>query len=87
MIEAAMYFVVLPMLSIAILLTTARLMIGPSIGDRVVALDLINTMGIGVICAYAIATDQPAFLDIAILLALLGFLGTIAFAYYIERRA
>lgn len=87
MIESVMYIVVLPTLSIAILLATVRLIMGPSIGDRVVALDLINTMGIGVICAYAIATDQPAFLDIAILLALLGFLGTIAFAYYIERRA
>jgi len=58
---------------------------GPSLPDRVMALDLLTTLGIGVIAVYAIATDQPAFLDVAIATALISFLGTVAFAYYIER--
>ncbi len=77
---------ILPLLSAAILLTFARLVRGPSLPDRVVALDLLSTLGIGVIAAYAIATDQPVFLDVASILALVTFLGTVAFAYYLEQR-
>jgi len=76
---------VLPALALAIVLTVIRLLRGPSLPDRVMALDLLTTLGIGVIAVYAIATDQPAFLDVAIATALISFLGTVAFAYYIER--
>ena len=78
---------ILPLLSTAILLTFVRLVRGLSLPDRVVALDLLSTLGIGVIAAYAIATDQPVFLDVASILALVSFLGTVAFAYYLEQRA
>ena len=77
---------ILPLLSAAILFTFVRLVRGPSLPDRVVALDLLSTLGIGVIAAYAIATDQPVFLDVASILALVTFLGTVAFAYYLEQR-
>lgn len=76
---------VLPALALAIVLTVIRLLCGPSLPDRVMALDLLTTLGIGMIAVYAIATDQPAFLDVAIATALISFLGTVAFAYYIER--
>lgn len=76
---------VLPALALAIVLTAIRLLRGPSLPDRVMALDLLTTLGIGVIAIYAIATDQPAFLDVAIATALISFLGTVAFAHYIER--
>jgi multicomponent Na+:H+ antiporter subunit F len=75
----------LSLLSVAIVLTLGRLVRGPSLPDRVVALDLLGTLGIGVIAVYAIATNQPVFLDVAIILALISFLGTVAFAYYLER--
>ncbi len=75
------------MLITALLLTFTRLVRGPSLPDRVVALDLIAVLTAGMICVYAIDTDQPVFLDAAIVLALIVFLGTIAFARYLERRA
>lgn len=78
--------VILPVLSIVILLSFVRLVRGPSLPDRVVALDLMAALTIGFIAAYAIATDQPVFLDIASILALISFLGTVAFAYYLEKR-
>lgn len=78
--------VILPVLSLALLLTFARLLRGPSLPDRVIALDMLTTLGIGVVAVYALFTGQPALLDVAILLALLVFLGTVGFAYYIERR-
>ncbi len=79
--------VVLAMLSVALFLAFARLVRGPSLPDRVVALELIATLVVGVIAAYEILTDQPVFLDVAIVLTLLAFLGAVAFARYIEKGA
>jgi multicomponent Na+:H+ antiporter subunit F len=58
---------------------------GPSLSDRMVALDLLITNGIGMIAVYSIITDQPTFLDIAMILALIAFLSTVAFSHYIEK--
>lgn len=77
---------VLPLLLGTIVLAFIRLMRGPSLPDRVVALDLLSLVGISVTGVYAIATEQALFLDVALVLALLSFLGTVAFAFYIERR-
>lgn len=76
---------VLPLLSLAMVLAFIRLVRGPSLPDRVVALDLIATLAMGMIAVYAMARNQPVLLDVAIVLALLSFLGTVAFARYLER--
>lgn len=78
--------IVLPVLAVTVVLAFVRLARGPSLPDRVVALDLLATVGISIIAVYAVATNQPVVLDVAVVVALLSFLGTIAFAYYIERR-
>ncbi len=83
----AFTFFILALLSIAVVIAFVRLVLGPSLPDRVVALDLMTTLGIGVIAVYAIASHQAIFLDVAIIVAMISFLGTIAFAYYLERRA
>ena len=77
----------LAMLSVALFLALIRLARGPSLPDRVIALDLMGTIAVGIITVYAIATQQPVFLDVAIVLALIAFLGTVAFARYVEKRA
>ena len=74
------------LLTLAIVLTFIRLLRGPSLPDRVVALDLLTTVAIAGSAIYAMATNQPAFIDVATVLALISFLGTIAFAYYIDPR-
>jgi multicomponent Na+:H+ antiporter subunit F len=79
--------VVFAMISAALLLVFVRLARGPSLSDRVVALDLIAVLAVGLIAMVAFETDQPVFLDAAIVLALVAFLGTVAFARYLERRA
>jgi multicomponent Na+:H+ antiporter subunit F len=81
------FFIIIPILSLAMILAFGRVLRGPSLPDRVVALDLLATLGVGVIAAYAVVAKQPVFLDVAVVLALLTFLGTVAFAYYIQRRA
>ena len=77
--------IVLAMLAISLLLAFIRLLRGPSLPDRVIALDLLSTLAVGIIVVYAIATGEPVILDVAIVLALVTFLGTIAFAYYVGK--
>ncbi|MFZ4263019.1 monovalent cation/H+ antiporter complex subunit F [Sphingobacterium sp. HJSM2_6] len=84
--EAYFDFVILPILTISVLLVFIRLFKGPSVVDRVIALDLIITIGIGIITVYSIRQEQEVLLDVAIILALIAFLGTIAFSYYIEKQ-
>jgi multicomponent Na+:H+ antiporter subunit F len=82
-----MTMVGLPILVLGVALAFIRLLRGPSLADRVIALDILSVLGIGIIVAYAIASDQPVFIDVASVLALVSFLGTVAFAAYVERRA
>lgn len=81
-----LYFIILPILAISILIIFIRFLMGPKLSDRVIALDLLLTTGIGIIAVYSVITNQPAFLDIAMIMALIAFLGTVAFAYYLEKR-
>jgi multicomponent Na+:H+ antiporter subunit F len=74
------------MVGLALFLAFIRLVRGPTLPDRVVALDLMAVLTVGMIAAYAVATDHPILLDPATVLALVGFLGTVAFARYLERR-
>jgi multicomponent Na+:H+ antiporter subunit F len=79
-------FVILPILTLSVVLVFIRLFKGPAVVDRVIALDLIITIGIGIITVYSIRQNQKILLDVAIILALIAFLGTIAFSYYIEKQ-
>ncbi len=78
--------VLLGLLGLAMLPAFVRLARGPDLTDRVVALDLITMTAVAISALYAFAHDAPVFLDVAILMALITFIGTIAIARYIERR-
>ena len=78
--------IALAMLSVAMLLAFVRLARGPSLPDRVIALDLISILAAAIAATYAIAARQAIFLDVAIVLALISFLGTVAFARFVERQ-
>ena len=76
----------LAMIGLAFFLAFVRLVRGPSVPDRVVALDLMGVLAVGTITAYAVASDRPSLLDPAAVVALVGFLSTVAFSRYLERR-
>ena len=84
--QAYLQYVIIPILILSELLVFVRFLKGPSVIDRVVALDLIVTIGIGIISIYSMITETSNFLDIAMILALIAFLGTVAFSYYLEKR-
>lgn len=82
------WFVVgLTVLALTGVLALIRLWLGPSLPDRVVASDLLTTVVIAIIAVYALATGQVALLDAALVVALLSFVGTVAFAHFIDRRS
>ena len=78
--------IVLGLIALAALLGFVRLLRGPSLPDRVVAFDLLATLAVGISAVYSMAHDQPVFLDVAVVIALISFVGTVAFARYIEER-
>jgi len=73
------------MLSAALVLI--RLLRGPAITDRAVALDLLSVLTVAFAGLRALATGVDAYLDVALIVALAGFLGTLAFARYCLFRA
>ncbi len=74
------------MILIGMAVALIRLAKGPSLADRVVALDMMTVTIISFCGVYAVFMDEPSSLDVAIVLALVGFLATVALARYAERR-
>jgi len=78
--------IALGILCLAFLLTVVRVILGPGIPDRVLALDMLVAIAIGFIAVIGIRTGFTIYLDIAIALGLVGFLTTVAFARFIMSR-
>jgi multicomponent Na+:H+ antiporter subunit F len=74
-------------LSVALVMVFVRLLLGPSLPDRIVALDTIAYLAIGFCAVWAVVTGHDAFLDAAATLALISFLATIALSRHVHARA
>jgi multicomponent Na+:H+ antiporter subunit F len=74
------------LLAAALVLAFVRLARGPSLPDRVIALDLMSVIIAGMIAAYVVWMGQPVLLDAVTVMAVISFFGTVAFARYLERR-
>jgi multicomponent Na+:H+ antiporter subunit F len=72
-------------LGLALLIAVVRLITGPTLPDRIVAMDLIGVLVVGLIVVLAASTGIRATLDAAIVIALIGFVATVAYATYVER--
>jgi len=68
-----------------ILLCLYRAALGPGVFNRVAAVNVIGTKTIVLLVLIGYIFDRPLFFDISLLYALLNFIGTIAFAKYLER--
>lgn len=77
--------ITLAMLAAAVLAALGRLVIGPTLPDRVVAMDLIGVLVVGIIVVLAATTRVRPTLDAAVVIALIGFVATVAYAIYVER--
>jgi multicomponent Na+:H+ antiporter subunit F len=72
-------------LGVALLLAVVRLVKGPTLPDRIVAMDLIGVLVVCLIVVLAASTKVRATLDAAIVIALIGFVATVAYATYVQR--
>lgn len=79
--------IALGLLLIGMLLALIRLIRGPNLGDRILALDMITVLATGFVAGVAVLTGFSLYVDIAIALALVGFLATVALARYLMSRA
>ncbi len=70
-------------LVLAIGLTLYRALLGPTWGDRIAALDFLSTGVAVLVMVVALKTGQPAFVDVALIVSILGFLSTVALARYL----
>ena len=72
-------------LTLALLVAVVRLVKGPTLPDRVVAMDLIGVLAVGLIVVLAASTGVRATLDAAVVIALIAFVATVAYGTYVER--
>jgi multicomponent Na+:H+ antiporter subunit F len=78
--------IALALLTVSFIIIVFRTVQGPSLPDRIVALDMLVAVGIGFIAAIGVSTGFYLYIDIAITLGLVGFLATVAFARFVLNR-
>jgi len=84
-VESYLIYVIMPILCLAMIMILIRFLKGPQIVDRVIALDLLITLGVGFIGVFSIIAVNKNFLDVAMILALIAFLSTVAFSFYLYK--
>ena len=77
--------IALAMLALGAILAFVRLVRGPTLPDRVIAVDLIGVLIVCTLVVSASGNGRAVFLDVAIFIALISFVGTVAYARYVER--
>lgn len=78
------YLLVISLTLLALVLLY-RLWRGPTTGDRVLALEIIGALGVLILVGLSVISGRAIYLDLAVLLALFSFLGTLVIARYLER--
>jgi multicomponent Na+:H+ antiporter subunit F len=72
------------LLSLAGIATVTRLVRGPTLHDRIVALDVMSAIVVGIVGTVAIEGGESALVDVSLVVALVAFLGTVAFSIFLE---
>jgi multicomponent Na+:H+ antiporter subunit F len=78
--------IALAILLLGLLLSVVRVLRGPTLADRILALDLMTSLALSFVAVIALRTGFLLYLDIAIAIALAGFLATVALARYLLQR-
>jgi multicomponent Na+:H+ antiporter subunit F len=76
----------LALLGLALLFALIRIIRGPTLADRILGLDTLTMLGLAIIAVFAVRTGLYLYVDIAVALALVGFVSTAAFARYLLSR-
>jgi len=79
-------FIALGLLMLAMVFTLYRLLKGPSFNDQIAAMDLLSSVIIGIILVYGMLINNRMYFDIAIIIALVSFISTIAISTFIKKK-
>ena len=71
---------------VAMLLALWRLLRGPSVPDRILALDTLSVTAIALLMLFGMHLDSPIYFEAALVLAMLGFCSTVVLSKYVLRR-
>ncbi|NJE09069.1 cation:proton antiporter [Thermococcus sp. M39] len=80
------FMVALVLLLFSAMLTLIRLLLGPTIPDRAVALDSMTTTTAGAMVLYGVITKQAVFIDVALVYAILSYIATLYIARYLVKK-
>ncbi len=80
-----MFVVAMVAVLVTMILALARALLGPTVYDRILAVNMFGTKTVLLIAVLGFLTDRPEFLDLALIYVLLNFIGTIAVLKLIER--
>lgn len=75
----------LALIALALLLTVARLVRGPSAADRILALDTLSVEAIALILLYGLWSGSGLYFEAALLIAVMGFVSTVALCKFLQR--
>jgi multicomponent Na+:H+ antiporter subunit F len=73
-------------LLMALVITLFRLVRGPSSSDRIISLDLVASVVMGFILLYSVLVNKGIYFDIAIVISLISFIGTISISIYLRHK-
>ncbi|WP_185957411.1 monovalent cation/H+ antiporter complex subunit F [Saccharicrinis carchari] len=73
------------MLLIAFALAFARIVKGPTVRDRIVAMDLVASITMGFILVYSVVINKAMYFDIVIVISLISFIGTVAISTFLKQ--
>jgi len=79
-------FLALILLLMAMLISLYRLISGPTVYNRIVALDLIASIVMGFILLYSIVVNKALYFDVVIVLSLISFIGTVSISTYLKTK-
>jgi len=78
--------IALPMIGIAMLLSLWRLIRGPGAPDRILAIDTLYVSTVAQLILFGMHLDSSLYFDVALIIAMLGFVGTVVMSKYVIRR-
>ncbi len=79
-------YIAFAFLMTAMIITLARLLKGPSINDRIAAMDMIASIIMGVILVYSVLINNSMYFDVPVIISLISFIGTIAVSTYLTQK-
>ncbi|HDR50705.1 MAG TPA: cation:proton antiporter [Mariniphaga anaerophila] len=85
-VPAIVLLIAFSLLLASLVLAFARLLRGPSINDRIAAMDLIASVVMGFVLVYSVMINKSIYFDIPVIISLISFIGTVAVSTYLKHR-